>query len=142
VSLVAAGYGNVMVELYDVAPDGTAVAFNRQVSLLKPGTTSLSLRSSDWTLPAGHSLAVEIGTIQPAFAGDNDWLDTPSFETVKVYDARLELALDDPSDDTPTQGDPALWLESYRLGSTEELSLGTPTFTVPIEGRVGASAQR
>lgn len=141
VSLVAAGHGNVMVELYDVAPDGTAVAFNRQVALLKPGTTSFDFRSTDWTLQAGHSLVVEIGTIQPSFGPDNDWLDTPSFETITVYDARLELALDDPSDDTPTPGAPSPWLETYRLGYTEELSISTPTFTVPTGGRVGDSVQ-
>jgi uncharacterized protein len=142
VSLVAQGYGNVMVELYDVAPDGTAVAFNRQVSVLKPGTTSFDLRSTDWTLAAGHTLAVEIGTIQPGgFFLENDWLDTPSFETIRVYDARLELALDNPSDDIPIAGEPAPWLDTYRLGYTEELSLGTPTFTVATGGRVGASVQ-
>jgi uncharacterized protein len=141
VSLVTQGYGNVMIDLYDVAPDGTAVLFNRQVALLKPGTTSFDLRSTDWTLLAGHALAVEIGTIQPGFVLENDWLDTPSFEKIMVYDARLELALDDLSDDIPTSGDPAPWLETYRLGYTEELSVGAPTFTVPTEGRVSDFVQ-
>jgi uncharacterized protein len=141
VSLVTQGYGNVMVDLYDVAPDGTAVLFNRQVSLLKPGTTSFDLKSTDWTLSAGHALAVEIGTIQPGFALENDWLDTPSYGRITVHDARLELALDDPSDDTPTPGDPAPWLETYRLVHTEELSIGIPTFTVPTESRVAESVE-
>ena len=136
VSLEIEGYGNVMVDLYDVAPDGSAVMFDRQVAVVKPGTTSFDLRSTDWTLPVGHALAVEIGTIQPGFALDNDWIDTPSYETIIVHDARLELALDDPANDTPTPGDPAPWLETYRVQlHTEKLSPGTPSFTLPTSGR-------
>ena len=135
VSFTAEGHGNVMVELYDVAPDGSAVAFNRQVSLIKPGTTGFDLRSTDWTLAAGHALAVEVGTIQPGFFLEEDWLDTPSFERITVHGARLELALDDPSDDRPLPGDPAPWLDSYRLGYAAKLSPGTPTFTLPAAGR-------
>ncbi len=130
VSLEIEGYGNVMVDLYDVAPDGSAVMFNQQVAVVKPGTTSFELRSTDWTLPVGHVLAVEIGTIQPGFALANDWIDTPSYETIIVHDARLELALDDPANDTPTPGDLAPWLELYRQSFTEKLSPGTPSFTL------------
>ncbi|MBD1919490.1 MULTISPECIES: CocE/NonD family hydrolase [Cyanophyceae] len=136
VSLEIEGYGNVMVDLYDVAPDGNAVMFDRQVAVVKPGTTSFELRSTDWTLPVGHALAVEIGTIQPGVALDNDWIDTPSYETIIVHDARLELALDDPANDTPTPGEPAPWLETYRLLlHAEKLSPGTPSFTLPTSGR-------
>lgn len=135
VSLSVEGYGNVMVELYDVAPEGSAVAFNRQVAVVKPGTTSFDLRSTDWTLQAGHALAVEIGTIQPSLAPDNDWIDTPSFETITVSDARLELALDDPANDTVISDDRAPWLDIYRQGYTEQLSPGAPSFTLPPEDR-------
>jgi uncharacterized protein len=135
VALDVEGYGNVMVDLYDVAPDGSAVMFNQQVAVVQPGTTSFELRSTDWTLPVGHALAVKIGTIQPGFSLANDWIDTPSYETITVRDARLELALDDPTDDTPTHGDPAVWLEGYRPFFTETLSPGTPSFTLPTNGR-------
>lgn len=135
VSLEIEGYGNVMVDLYDVAPDGSAVMFNQQVAVVKPGTTSFELRSTDWTLPVGHALAVEVGTIQPGFALANDWIDTPSYETIIVRDARLELALDDPANDTPTPGDPAPWLDLYRQEFTEKLSPGTPSFTLPTGDR-------
>lgn len=131
VSLNTEGHGNVMVELYDVAPDGSAVAFNRQVAVVKPGTTSFDLRSTDWTLQAGHALAVEIGTIQPSLAPDNDWIDTPSLETITVSDARLELALDDPANDTVIPGDRAPWLDIYRQAYAEQMSPGVPSFTLP-----------
>lgn len=135
VSLSVEGYGNVMVELYDVAPDGSAVAFNRQVAVVKPGTTSFDLRSTDWMLQAGHALVVEIGTIQPSLAPDNDWIDAPSFETITVSDAQLELALDDPANDTVIPGDRAPWLDIYRQAYTEQLSPGAPSFTLPTEDR-------
>ncbi|MBI4781776.1 MAG: CocE/NonD family hydrolase [Oscillatoriophycideae cyanobacterium NC_groundwater_1537_Pr4_S-0.65um_50_18] len=135
VSLEIEGYGNVMVELYDVAPDGSAVAFNRQVALVKPGTTSFDLRSTDWTLQAGHTLAIEIGTIQPSLTPDNDWIDTPSFERITVSDARLELALDDPANDTVIPGDRAPWLDIYRQASAEQMSPSTRSFTLPTEDR-------
>lgn len=134
-SLSVEGYGNVMVELYDVAPDGSAVAFNRQVAVVKPGTTSFDLRSTDWMLQAGHALVVEIGTIQPSLAPDNDWIDAPSFETITVSDAQLELALDDPANDTVIPGDRAPWLDIYRQAYTEQLSPGAPSFTLPTADR-------
>ena len=137
VSLDAEGHGNVMVELFDVAPDGTATSFNRQVSVMRPGKASFDLRSTDWILQAGHSLAARIGTIQPGFGLDNDWIDTPSFERITVQGARLELALDNPADDTTTPGDPAPWLDTYQQVYTEKLSFGTPTFTVPFPGAAG-----
>ncbi|CAM5537198.1 CocE/NonD family hydrolase [Streptomyces violaceorubidus] len=59
ISLTARGEGNVMLKLYDVAPDGTAVMFDEQVSLVKPGRMSVDLKATDWTLAAGHDLAVK-----------------------------------------------------------------------------------
>lgn len=65
ISVDATGHGNVNVKLYDLAPDGTAIRFDQQSAALRGGTTDLELRATDWVLPAGHSLAVEIGTIRP-----------------------------------------------------------------------------
>ncbi|NOK57861.1 MAG: CocE/NonD family hydrolase [Chloroflexi bacterium AL-W] len=135
VTLEAEGHGNVLVELYDVAPDGSAVMFDRQAAVVKPGTISFDLRSTDWMLPAGHTLAVEIGTIMPGFALDNDWIDTPSNTTITISAAQLDLAFDDPGNDAPTSGSPAPWLETYRLGYTEQLSPGAPSFTLPMGDR-------
>ncbi|MFC5833733.1 CocE/NonD family hydrolase [Nonomuraea insulae] len=131
ISLTTRQHGNIMIKLYDVAPDGTAVMFDEQVSVLDTGKTAFDLKSTDWTLPAGHSLAVEIGTIQPA----GDWLDTPTRQTINVTGPRLELALNNPADDTPTQGDPAPYLDTYRKTWTKKLPIGTPAFTVPTGKR-------
>jgi predicted acyl esterase len=138
VSLKAQESGNVMIKLYDVAPDGTAVLFDEQVALLGSGETAFDLKSADWTLPAGHSLAVGIGTITPdegpvppTFGPGRDWLGTPSRETVKVTDARLDLALDDPADDTATGGARAPYLDVYLGERTTNLAIGPASFAVP-----------
>ncbi|MFR9730363.1 CocE/NonD family hydrolase [Saccharopolyspora sp. MS10] len=132
VSLNAEGRGNVMVQLYDVAPDGTAVMFDEQVSVLKQRELSFDLKSTDWTLPAGHSLAVGFGTIQPSgiTAPFRDWIDSPSRDTVEVSDARIELDLDDPARDVATEGARAPYLDTYLELNTTKLPVGEPEFTV------------
>ncbi|XKK61649.1 CocE/NonD family hydrolase [Streptomyces sp. ARC32] len=130
VSLTARGEGNVMLKLYDVAPDGTAVMFDEQVSLVKPGRMSVDLKATDWTLAAGHVLAVEIGSIQTG-----SWRDTPSGETVRVRGAKLRLALDGPADDVATQGDRSPYLDTYLRRYTVDLPAGPGTFSVVPGGR-------
>lgn len=132
-TLETAGRGNVMVQLHDVAPDGTAVNFDEQVAVLKPGTTAVELKSVDWTLEAGHHLAVRIGTVQPSglTAPFRDWVDTPSNERIEVGEARLELSVDDPADDAATPGDRAPYLDTHVQLSTTGLPVGNPTFAVP-----------
>ncbi|MFC8076445.1 CocE/NonD family hydrolase [Streptomyces sp. NPDC057307] len=126
VSLTAKGGGNVMVKLYDVAPDGTAVMFDEQVSLLDSGRLTVDLKATDWTLASGHVLAVEIGSIQTG-----SWRDTPSGETIKVKNARLELALDGPADDRPTAGARSPFLDTYLRQYTVDLPAGPASFTIP-----------
>ncbi|WBB63092.1 CocE/NonD family hydrolase [Streptomyces sp. WMMC500] len=124
------GAGNVMLKLYDVAPDGTAVMFDEQVSLLERGRFTVDLKATDWRLAAGHVLAVEIGTIQTG-----SWLDTPSGETIEVRHATLHLALDGPADDVPTGGERSPYLDTYLSRNTVDLPAGPPTFTVPDVNR-------
>ncbi|WP_405792718.1 CocE/NonD family hydrolase [Streptomyces sp. NBC_01506] len=130
VSLTAKGTGNVMLKLYDVAPDGTAVMFDEQVSLLDSGRVTVDLKATDWTLLSGHVLALEIGSIQTG-----SWRDTPSGETIKVKSARVELALDSPADDRPTAGARSPFLDTYLRQYTVELPAGPASFTIPSVGR-------
>ncbi|MGW8378398.1 CocE/NonD family hydrolase [Streptomyces sp. ODS28] len=125
ITLNAKGKGNIMLKLYDRAPDGSAVMFDEQVSLVRSGRLSIDLKSTDWTLAAGHRLVVETGSIQTG-----SWNDTPSGETIRVKDARLALSLDDPSDDTPTAGERSPYLDTYLRQNTVPLPPGRPTFTV------------
>jgi putative CocE/NonD family hydrolase len=130
VSLTAEGEGNVMLKLYDVAPDGNAVMFDEQVSLLKSGRLAVDLKATDWKLAAGHVLAVEIGSIQTG-----SWRDTPSGQTISVKGAQLKLALADPADDVATAGGRSPYLDTYLGQYTVALPVGSPTFTVPFGSR-------
>ncbi|MET8633095.1 CocE/NonD family hydrolase [Streptomyces sp. NPDC004680] len=131
ISLTAKGEGNIMLKLYDVGPDGKAVMFDEQVSLLKAGRMSVDLKATDWTLAAGHVLAVEIGSIQTG-----SWRDTPSGQTVKVSGTVLRLSLDDPSDDVATQGDRSPYLDTYLRQYTVDLPAGPASFTVTLGGHI------
>ncbi|WP_073945958.1 CocE/NonD family hydrolase [Streptomyces kebangsaanensis] len=131
ISLTAKGEGNVMLKLYDVAPDGTAVMFDEQVSLLRPGRMTVDLKATDWTLAAGHVLAVEIGSIQTG-----SWRATPSGKKIEVKGAQLGLALDDPARDTATAGARSPFLDTYLRQYTVSLPAGPATFTVVPGGRL------
>ncbi|MGW7521827.1 CocE/NonD family hydrolase [Streptomyces sp. NPDC054796] len=129
VSMTAEGEGNVMVKLYDVAEDGTAVMFDEQVSRLDRDHLDLDLKTTDWTLKSGHRLAVEIGSVQTG-----EWLDTPSKQKVTIQDARLALPLDDPSADTRTDGDRSPYLDVYTKANTAKLKPGPATIKLPPVG--------
>ncbi|MFB7219036.1 CocE/NonD family hydrolase [Streptomyces sp. NPDC056227] len=131
ISLTAKGEGNVMLKLYDVGPDGKAVMFNEQVSLLKKGRMSVDLKATDWTLAAGHVLAVEIGSIRTG-----SWRDTPSGRTIEISGAVLRLSLDDPFDDVATQGDRSPYLDTYLRQYTADLPAGPASITVTPGGHI------
>jgi uncharacterized protein len=129
VTLRAIGQGNVMVRLWDVAPDGTATMFDENVALLKShGSTSFALKATDWTFQRGHRLGVQIGTIT-----SNGWRDVPSGQTIKVSGARLALELQNPRFDVPTQGDRSPYLDQYLAANTTTLGdVGDGTFPLRV----------
>ncbi|MBT0769832.1 CocE/NonD family hydrolase [Kineosporia sp. J2-2] len=118
ITLDASAQGNVMVRLWDVAADGSAVMFDENVSLIEQaGQVSLDLKSTDWTLEAGHQLGVQIGTID-----STSWLDTPSDATIQVTGTKLDLELQNPASDVPTQGDRSPYLDTYLTQYTRTLT--------------------
>jgi predicted acyl esterase len=129
ISLETAGQGNVMVRLWDVAPDGTATMFNEMVALLDDsGSTSFDFKATDWTFEPGHQLGIQIGTIT-----SNGWRDVPSGDTITVSDARLALAVQDPGSDVPTHGDRSPYLDRYLAANTTTLSdIGPGTFPLRV----------
>jgi putative CocE/NonD family hydrolase len=129
ITLKTTGRGNVMVRLWDVAPDGTATMFDENVALLESGgSTSFELKSTDWTFERGHRLGVQVGTID-----SGRWRDVPSGQTIMVSDARLALAVQDPRSDTPTQGDRSPYLDQYLAANTTTLSnVGNGTFSLRV----------
>jgi putative CocE/NonD family hydrolase len=129
ITLNASTSGNVMVRLWDVAPDGMATMFDENVALLDgPGRISFDLKSTDWTFERGHRLGVRIGTI-----GSNGWWDVPSGHTITVSGARLALDVLDPRFDVPTQGDRSPYLDQYLAANTTTLSdVGDGTFPLRV----------
>ncbi len=118
VTLNASATGDVMVRLWDVAPDGTATMFDENVALIeRAGRLAFDLKSTDWTLAAGHQLGVQVGTIE-----SGGWLVEPSGNSVSVTGARLSLDLQDPAGDVATQGEPAPYLARYVAANTTTLT--------------------
>lgn len=118
VAFRASAPGEVMVRLWDVAPDGTATMFDENVALIeRRGRVAFDLKSTDWTLAEGHQLAVQIGTIQ-----SRGWLAEPSGSRVAVTGATLSLDLQDPAGDVATPGEPAPYLARYLAANTTTLS--------------------
>ena len=131
-TLQAGAPGNVMVRLWDVAPDGTAVMFDDNVALIeRAGRVAFDLKSTDWTFEVGHQLGVQIGTI-----GSGSWRDTPSGNMIEVTRARLGLALQNPRFDVPTQGDRSPFLDTYLRQYTRTLTdVGEGTFPLALRNR-------
>lgn len=129
VSLQTRGTGNVLVRLWDVAPDGQATMFDEQMSLVTGAKTRFDLKSTDWTLRRGHQLVVGIGT-NTSFS----WSDTPSNQTITVKNASLALDLQNTKHDVPTQGSRSPYLNAYLDYYTQAwdaVARGTFTLTVP-----------
>ena len=129
VSLATSGTGNVLVRLWDVAPDGTAVMFDEQMSLVRGSRVGFDLKSTDWTLERGHQLVVGIGTNTT-----RSWSDTASDQTIRVSSASLGLDLQSPRTDVPTQGDRSPYLDSYLAAYTTawaQRAAGSFTVVVP-----------
>ncbi|SIR27421.1 CocE/NonD family hydrolase [Micromonospora avicenniae] len=129
VTLKTTGEGNVLVRLWDVAPDGTATMFNENAALLDGSRSTLvELKATDWTFEPGHRLGVQIGTVSAS-----GWRDVPSGQTIKVSDARLALDVQDPRFDVPTQGDRSPYLDRYVAANTTTLSnVGPGTFELKL----------
>ncbi len=132
ITVNASAPGNVMVRLWDVAADGTSVMFDENVALIeRAGRVGFDLKSTDWTLEAGHQLGVQIGTI-----GSGSWRDTPSGNTIDVTRARLSLALQNPRSDVPTQGDRSPFLDTYLRQYTRTLTdVGEGTFRLALRNQ-------
>ena len=132
ITLHADAPGNVMVRLWDVAPDGTAVMFDENVALIeRAGRVAFDLKSTDWTFETGHQLGVQIGTISSV-----GWRDTPSGNTIEVTRARLSLALQNPRSDVPAQGDRSPFLDTYLRQYTRTLTgVGEGTFPLALRNQ-------
>lgn len=108
-------------------------------------STSPDSKSDTTAVPSPRSRTQQAGVGDhgegvrvPGVAGDRPQLGgsggVPDVQRSVVVPVGGELALDDPTDDTPTDGDRAPFLGIYLAGYTVDLPAGPATFTV-TEGR-------
>lgn len=111
---------NLAVNVYEVAPDGTAMMLSRGTTLVGKGTTlDLELLGNDWKIPAGHRIGVLLSS------SNAEWyLHVPTLTTVHVSGARIELPFLSRTRTADLEGSPAVRLEQW---------LAEAPFTVPAE---------
>jgi putative CocE/NonD family hydrolase len=102
---------NLVIDVYDVGPDGKGPLVTRQAHLIYAnGVIPLHLWSTDWTFPAGHRIAVRVAD------NNADWWDftVQTEQTVTVYKGQITLPLLPANHPiVPTQGDPGVQLATY-----------------------------
>ena len=76
---------NLVADVYDVAPDGTAILISRNARLVDlSGNYPLALYGQDWKFPAGHRVGVLISGANAEW-----WQHVPNGSTVTVRSASL-----------------------------------------------------
>jgi predicted acyl esterase len=127
---------NLVADLYDVAPDGSAILISRGGRLIPgSGGYDLELYGNDWRFAAGHRIGVLI-----TGANAEWWQHVPTLTTVTVRGGTVSLPwLPAPRADDLT-GTPALRLEQYLRDAPIAVSPATvaartrPDFATPGPG--------
>ncbi|WP_440708866.1 CocE/NonD family hydrolase [Herbiconiux sp. YIM B11900] len=133
VELHTQGSGNVAVQLLDVAPDLSAVAINHSVARLSDdGVTRFGLLGMDWTLQAGHHLAVTVATIDWGY-----WVPEPSGTEVVVSSGTVDIAVESTVADVPAEGARAPFLDEYLHDFTRDLPLPATAETFTLSAALG-----
>ncbi|MGA1838242.1 CocE/NonD family hydrolase [Herbiconiux sp. 11R-BC] len=139
VELNTQGAGNTMVQLWDVAPDRSAVIVNENVSTLSAdGVTRFTLLSMDWTLRAGHRLAVTVDTIEWGY-----WNPKPSGSTVVVTGGAVSVPVESTAADVPAAGGRAPFLDEFLTFAALDYPVpaAPETFTLSAAlGRISSAA--
>lgn len=88
VTLDAMPRSNLVVNLYDISPDGRAVLISRGAHLIRGALeqeVELELYGQDWPVAKGHRIGVKISD------ADSWWVHIPTTTTVEVLEARIGL---------------------------------------------------
>ncbi|GAA1050797.1 CocE/NonD family hydrolase [Arthrobacter russicus] len=120
--------GNAVAALYDVAADGSAVQIDLNISVLAGnGRTDFALKSTDWTLEKGHSLAVRISSDDA-----RNWSGPANQGSIKVTGGSIDLLLQDPASDLATQGDRSGYLDEYLQNARANVPQIAPSFELKL----------
>jgi predicted acyl esterase len=82
----AAPSANLVVNLYDVGPDGKAVLVSRGATLLRTNEVELKMYGQDWVFEPGHRVGVLVSG-----ANSEWWVHAPTNATVDVQGSSIEL---------------------------------------------------
>ncbi|TWG07731.1 CocE/NonD family hydrolase [Saccharopolyspora dendranthemae] len=125
---------NLVVDVYDLGPDGTGPLITRQGHLVRePGESTVPLRlwGADWKLPAGHRIGVRVTD------NNQDWwrLAAPSGQTVEVRGGSVDLPFLEHRRTMTVQGAPGVQLAGYldqqRASAPAEATSGSVDFALP-----------
>ena len=101
---------NVAVNVYDVAPDGTATMVTRGAALADAsGVEELRLFPTDWTFAKGHRVGVLVSG-----ANTEAYIHVPTYSTVDVVGGTVSLPWMRAAGRTPTPGTSSARLDQYR----------------------------
>ena len=119
---------NLVVDVYDLGPDGPGPLITRQGYLVRsPGasTIPLTLWGADWKLAAGHRIGVRVTD------NNQDWwtFAAPSAQSVTVRGGSITLPFLRYRRTQTIQGDPGVQLADY---------LSTQTASAPADALAGA----
>ncbi|RRO16901.1 CocE/NonD family hydrolase [Saccharopolyspora rhizosphaerae] len=103
---------NLVVDLYDLGPDGTGQLITRQGHLVRePGESTVPLRlwSADWKLAAGHRIGVRVTD------NNQDWwlMAAPSGQAVTVRGGSVDLPFLHHRRTMAVEGAPGVQLAGY-----------------------------
>jgi predicted acyl esterase len=111
---------NLVVDVYDVGPDGSGPLITRQGHLVRSsGEIPLDLWSADWKLAPGHRIAVRVTD-----ANSDWWLHAPTGQTVTVHGGSITLSFLAGARTETIAGEPGTQLASY-LAQTVQLPAAT-----------------
>ena len=125
---------NLVVDVYDLGPDGTGPLITRQGHLVRePGESTVPLRlwGADWKLPAGHRIGVRVTD------NNQDWwrLAAPSAQNVEVRGGSVDLPFLEHRRTMTVQGAPGVQLAGYldqqRASAPAEATSGSVDFALP-----------
>jgi hypothetical protein len=126
---------NVVVNVYDVAPDGRATMITRGAAMVDSAwAKDVTLFPSDWIFEPGHRIGVLVSG-----ANTEAYVHVPTMSTVTVNGGRVQLPFVRYCRDQQIQGAGAPRLESYRANAPFTVAAQTiadrtsPSFEIPPE---------
>lgn len=119
----------MVVDLYDIPPAGSATRITRAATVLPAGsrTTHLDLLPTDWLLAPGHRLGVRVVNTNSEL-----YLPSGSGATVRVTGGTVSVPLDGHSR-AAARGDRSVYLDTYESGAGRydlPVRVGPGSFTV------------